>query len=219
MGKVTAANALRLKEYIDAIDDFHLIVPEPCLYEDHIGALFTDAILQAGVNYKRVVWPRVKYVLETFPYADTVHSFSGVLTHYGTSNVIRWNNKEKIHRIEELVSFCTSNDIDTAEQLKVFLKYNKNVSSLKGIHGIGDKTCDYLKRLLGFDVVAVDRHIRTFLSGANICCGDYNAIKEIVEFAADFMDCARRELDYSIWSYMSEKEHRAGQLTIDFYNT
>ena len=76
MGKVTAANALRLKEYIDAIDDFHLIVPEPCLYEDHIGALFTDTILQAGVNYKRVVWPRVKYVLETFPYADTVHSFS-----------------------------------------------------------------------------------------------------------------------------------------------
>lgn len=216
MCRTMTSNALRLKEYIDTIDDFRLIQPEPCPYVDHIGALFTDAILQAGVNYRMVVWPRVSYVLENFPYADTVHSFTEVLNQYGIANILRWNNREKARRMQELVCFCTDNDIDTARELTEFLKNDINVEELKTIRGIGDKTCDYMKRLLGFDTVAVDRHIRAFIESADIMCRDYYDIKEVVEFAADFMDCARRELDYSIWMYMSQKEHKAYQLTLDF---
>ena len=39
------SNALRLKEYIDSIDNFNFIEPEACPYRYHIGALFTDAIV------------------------------------------------------------------------------------------------------------------------------------------------------------------------------
>lgn len=216
MCKTTTANALRLKEYIDSINDFYFIEPEPCPYKDHIGAIFTDSILQAGLNYRKVVWPRVRNVLETYPYADTVHTFAEVLNHFGTSNILRWNNKEKIRRMEELVSFCLDNNIDNTRQLTDYLKYDSNISNLKSIHGIGDKTCDYMKRLLGFDTVAVDRHVRAFIESADIFCQEYEDIKEIVAFTADFMDCARRELDYSIWSYMSQKEKRQIQLLFDF---
>lgn len=216
MCKTMTSNALRLKEYISQIDDFTFIEPEYCPYINHVGALFTDTILQAGVNYRSVVWPRVAHVLDTFPYATTVSIFAEILDNYGTANVLHWSNTEKIQRMNELVSFCLEHQIETSRQLTEFLRYEKNVSMLKDIHGIGNKTCDYLKRLLGFDTVAVDRHIRSFMESADIFCDDYFDIKEIVEFAADFMDKTRRELDYSIWSYMSRKEQKVIQLSLDF---
>lgn len=216
MCKTMTAYALKLKEYIDSIDDFDIIPLEPCPYMDHIGAVFTDTILQAGVNYRKVVWPRVNYILRTFPHADTVHTFADVLDQYGTANVLRWNNKDKIRRLEDLVSFCKYNSIDTANELTEYLRYDLHLDELKSIKGIGDKTCDYMKRLLGFDTVAVDRHVRAFVEGADILCKDYYDIKDVVEYAADFMECARCELDYSIWFYMSQKKHKAYQLTFDF---
>lgn len=210
------SNALRLKEYISQIDDFIFIEPEYCPYINHVGALFTDTILQAGVNYRSVVWPRVAHVLDTFPYATTVSIFAEILENYGTANVLHWSNAEKIQRMNELVLFCIDHQIETSRQLTEFLRFEQNVNMLKDIHGIGNKTCDYLKRLLGFDTVAVDRHIRSFMESADIFCDDYFDIKEIVEYAADFMEMTRRELDYSIWSYMSRKEQKVIQLSLDF---
>ena len=210
------SNALRLKEYISQIDDFKFIEPEYCPYINHVGALFTDTILQAGVNYRSVVWPRVAHVLDTFPYATTVSIFAEILENYGTANVLHWANAEKIQRMNELVLFCLDHQIETSRQLTEFMRYEHNVDMLKDIHGIGNKTCDYLKRLLGFDTVAVDRHIRSFIESADIFCNDYYDIKEIVEYAADFMEKTRRELDYSIWSYMSRKEQKVIQLSLDF---
>lgn len=210
------SNALRLKEYISQIDDFKFIEPEYCPYINHVGALFTDTILQAGVNYRSVVWPRVAHVLDTFPYATTVSIFAEILENYGTANVLHWSNAEKIQRMNELVLFCLDHQIETSRQLTEFLRDEQNVDMLKDIHGIGNKTCDYLKRLLGFDTVAVDRHIRSFIESADIFCNDYYDIKEIVEYAADFMEKTRRELDYSIWSYMSKKEQKVIQLSLDF---
>lgn len=208
MCSTMTASALRLKEYINTIDNFRFIEPEICPYKDHIGALFTDAILQAGVNYRSIVKPRVEFVLTQFPYADTVSSFSDVIDQYGIGNVLHWNNVAKIQRLLDLVSFCKIHFIETARDLTLFLNGKFGSVQLKQVHGIGDKTCDYLKRLLGFDTVAVDRHIRDFLEDAGILYNDYMEIKEVVEFTADFMDMARRTLDYSIWTYMSLKRRR-----------
>lgn len=216
MCRTMTANALRLKEYIDSIDNFRFIEPEICPYKDHIGALFTDAILQAGVSYRSVVKPRVISVLKRFPDADTVSAFAKVLDCYGVREVLHWNNAAKIRRMEDLVSFCSSHSINTAFDLCHYMNDEMCVEQLKAINGIGNKTCDYLKRLLGFDTVAVDRHIREFLVDADILYDDYFDIKEVVEYAADFMETARRTLDYSIWSYMSSKRNNKGELVLDF---
>lgn len=216
MCKKTTSNALRLKEYIEGMDDFRFIEPDLCAYSDHIGALLTDAILQAGLNYRNVVWPRVSYVLTEYPEADTISSFSMILKRIGTSQVLRWNNADKIQRMEDLVNFCIKNHIDTTVQLAEFLTDDSNVESMKTIRGIGDKTCDYLKRLLGFDVVAVDRNIRSFIEKADIQCQDYSDVQQTVEYAADFLACSRRALDYSIWSYMSHNEEGVLEFSFDY---
>lgn len=216
MCKTMTANAIKLKEYIDAIEDFRFIEPALCPYRNHIGALFTDTVLQTGLNYRSIVWPRVESVLTRFPEADTVSKFSVVLKRYGTRQVLNWNNQEKLRRMDELVSFCYRHSVETTDDLTLFLKEDSNVLQLKRINGIGDKTCDYIKRLLGFDTVAIDRHIRVFLEDAAIHYNDYYEMKEVVEFAADFLACSRRELDYSIWKYMSEKRSGTIQLSFDF---
>lgn len=216
MCRAMTANALRLKEYIDTIDNFRFIEPEICPYRDHIGALFTDAILQAGVNYRSVVRPRVESILVRFPEAKTVSSFSKVLSRYGVREVLRWNNAAKIRRMEDLVYFCSYHSIESAADLTYFLNSDSGEEQLKEINGIGNKTCDYMKRLLGFDTVAVDRHIRDFLVDANILFDDYYDIKEVVEFTADIMSKTRRSLDYSIWSYMSHKRNDIRELFLDF---
>ena len=217
MCKQMTANALRLKEYINSIDDFFFVEPEVCPYMNHIGAILTDAILQSGVNYKFVVWPRVQHILNTYPFANTVSSFIEVLDDYGAANVLHLANKAKTTRLYSLAHFFQNNGIETTRHLKEFLKTDANIEILKSINGIGDKTCDYLKRLLGFDVVAVDRHLKSFIENADIIYNDYNDIKDVVEFAADFMDCTRRMLDYSIWNYMAGKNLKKEiQLSIDF---
>ena len=215
MRETIISNALYLKEYIETIDDFCIIEPEMCPYCDHIGALFSDAILQAGMNYRSVVLPRVKHILKVYPTAKTVKSFSRVLDCYGINHVLNCKNDIKARRMQELVTFCMTHSIDTTTDLFFFLKEETGVMALKSINGIGNKTCDYLKRLLGFDNVAVDRHIRAFLEGANIKYDNYFEIKEVVEYAADFMGVGRRTLDYSIWSYMSQQINRQ-QLAFEF---
>lgn len=80
---------------------------------------------------------------------------------------------------------------------------------------IGDKTYDYLLKLLGVESVAVDRHVYKFVSDAGIIYKDYKEAKQIVEYAADMMQISRRTLDYSIWLYMSNKK-RAVQLELCF---
>lgn len=205
MYKTMISNALYLKEYINTIDNFRVIKPEVCPYCNHIGALFTDAVLQAGLNYRSVVLPRVTHVLKLFPEANTVKSFSQVLECHGINKVLNWNNNIKTRRMQDLVDFCLVHSINTRTDLVLFLNTEKGVEAIKSINGIGNKTCDYLKRLLGFDNVAVDRHIRAFLERADIKYDDYYDIKAVVEYAADFMGMERRTLDYSIWSYMSQQ--------------
>lgn len=53
-----AFNAQKLAEYILTGSEFEVCDPSPCPYNNHIGALFTDIILQAGVNYGTVVHPQ-----------------------------------------------------------------------------------------------------------------------------------------------------------------
>ena len=215
MYKTVISNALYLREYMESIENFRIIQPEICPYCDHIGALFTDAVLQAGLNYRSVVLPRVTHVLELFPEANTVKSFSRVLEFYGINIVLNWKNDIKARRLQDLVDFCLVHSINTTTDLVLFLRDKEGENAIKSINGVGNKTCDYLKRLLGFDNVAVDRHIMAFLKRADITYNDYSDIKDVVEYAADFMGMERRTLDYSIWSYMSQQIN-VQQLAFDF---
>lgn len=209
--------ARKLIEYINQDNEFRIIASNNCNYNNHIAALFTDAILQAGVNYKTVVSPRVIKVLRTYPTCCTVSSFCSLLEKESLESIISWKNEVKLRRLTDLLEFCKLHGIDTASELKVFLLHHDNKSAFLSIHGIGRKTYDYLLKLLNVDTVAVDRHIYSFLERAGIMVNDYDYAKSIVECAADLLGASRRSIDYSIWSFMAYEERKSSpQHAINF---
>lgn len=73
--------------------------------------------------------------------------------------------------------------IATEDCLREWLQLPNNAAHLRGTKGIGPKTVDYLKMLVGIPAVAVDRHIRTFVHRAGFRSNNYTTIREVVEEA------------------------------------
>lgn len=209
-----ATEARTLADYIQTVNlSFEYETTSNVAYT-HIGALYTDIILQAGMNYRTVVYPRVIRVLHEYPTANTVKGFIEVVRREGIANVIKWKHPDKIDRMRNLLDFSTRMSINTCDDLSDFLRIESNHEKLLDIKGIGNKTLDYTLKLLAFDTIAVDRHIYSFVEQAGLPVIDYRTTKKIVEFAADILDVSRSALDYGIWVYMSNKRNR--QTTINF---
>jgi hypothetical protein len=166
-----------------------------------MGALLTDAILQAGLNYDNVVLPRALRVRDTYPDAATTSGFLNTLKAKGHQEVLSWNDEEKPSRLMRLATFLKDRNVETVEDLKKWLARPESRRELRGIKGIGPKTADYLPILAGLPSVAVDRHIKKFCANAGINKNVARAVKEAaVELGTD-EGC----LDYSIWFYMSRR--------------
>lgn len=200
-------NARKIVNYISNLDTFRMIEVSTVPVYNHIGALYTDVILQSGLNYENVVKPRVKRILYTYPNAKTLSSFNALLKLHGTSLVLQWKHDEKIRRMHTLINFSETQKIESIEDLISYLSDSENHQRLMDLKGIGPKTLDYLMKLLGFDTIAVDRHIYKFVEMAGLPDLDYNNTKLSVCFAADLLEKSRKTLDYSIWKYMMNREY------------
>jgi hypothetical protein len=77
---------------------------------------------------------------------------------------------------------------------------------LRAIRGVGPRTVDYLYGLVGLDFIALDRHIRAFVSDAGVTAADYDFLQTVVSYAADLLGVSRRHFDASIWAYVSNQK-------------
>jgi hypothetical protein len=59
MNKNPESNGQTLVTYINSLEHFEFSGSKGPVY-DHMGAIIADSILQAGLNYENVVFPRVK---------------------------------------------------------------------------------------------------------------------------------------------------------------
>lgn len=196
----------KLVNFIENHRDFNVIKSNSCFYNDHLGAILADIILQAGLNYKSVVLPRVLHIYQNY---NSAHNLSGIINtieEIGIENFLNWKNNIKINRYLSVLEFLCKNSIDTPSELAEFLTQYENAQMFLSINGIGYKTIDYFRKLMHVETVAVDRHILNFLTQANISFNNYHGAKIIVEYAADILNISRRDIDYSIWHYMSVKQ-------------
>ncbi len=199
-----------LAQYIKSLPDFKLYSdirpPGEPAYE-HMGAVLTDAVLQAGLNYDQVVLPRVLSVLDTYPEAATTSGFLNVLEAKGYQEVLNWNDEVKPDRLKRLATFLLDRNVETVGDLKTWLDLPESRKELLRIKGVGPKTADYLQILAGLPAVAVDRHIERFCAGAGI---EKKTIRKAVKEAAAELGIDAGCLDYSIWFYMSKGVTRSG---------
>ena len=195
--------ARKLADYLNKLPDF-VISKHNGYDKESMGAIIADAVLQAGLNYRTVVAPRVKRILNDYPDAATTLGFLETIDRFGCDVILRWNHPEKPRRVQSLALLLENEQVETKDQLRDWLKNDVNSEKLRAIPGIGPKTIDYLKNLSGLSAIAIDRHIRRLAFEAGIIITDYRTLRKVVEFTADLLDVPQNDLDHSIWLYMSK---------------
>ena len=172
---------------------------------DHMGAVLTDAILQAGLNYEAVVFPRVQKI-QSIPEAKTTSGFLSVLEIQGADKLLKWSTPEKPNRLLAITRFFQAENVETVKDLRDWLKIETNIPRLKQRRGVGDKTADYFKILVGLSTSAIDRHIFKFLGEAGMPTQDYHEAQQLVHTAADIVGIDYAVLDFNLWRYMSKRD-------------
>lgn len=201
------AKAAQLVQYIKQLDGFYIDSDIDGGY-NHIGATITDAILQAGISYNTVVKPRVDKLMVNYPEASTTTGFIRLFERIDIQELLNFGGL-KPKRIADIAYFFLNEAIETEEDLKSWLSVTENISKLRKLNGVGPKTADYFKILVGIETNAIDRHLENFVKDASIIASGYKEHQELIYEAADSLGVNRSHLDYSIWKYMSEKKRGA----------
>lgn len=187
-----------------AIEEGVFVVQKKSRYtSDHLGAILADTILQAGLNYKAVVQPRIQRILEFFPNADRKSRIINIVKSNSTACFLNWNHPEKINRFEQLVYFMDEHEIEDVVDLKRQMQTESFNMHLQKINGIGPKSVDYLACLVGIDSIAVDRHIVAYARRVGIESNNYYFLRSSFSYAADLLSMARRDFDSWVWEKQS----------------
>jgi hypothetical protein len=196
------AKARRLVDYIHSLTDFRLVEwGEPY---GHMGATIIDAMLQAGVNYKAVVAPRVERIRRQHPQANTTSAFWRLLEERGAKAILDWRDDEKPNRVVALTHFLLDRRIETEAEFGKWLAAPGNLARIQSnVRGVGPKTAEYLVNLCGGQTVAVDIHIREFVTAAGVQTFSDEECAEVVCRVAGLLGVKSADLDHSIWQYMS----------------
>jgi hypothetical protein len=169
----------------------------------HMGATLCDAILQAGLNYRFVVAPRITRLLALWPSATTTSRFLIKARRYGLNDVLAWRDPVKLQRIDQLSDFMQTSGVETESCLRSFLGDDNESESLMSLSGVGPKTVDYLKILAGMSTLAVDRHVRAVLAQAGVAYTGYADARNLMIAAAERLQIDPAVLDGRIWAAAS----------------
>lgn len=171
---------------------------------NHAGAIIVDSVLQAGLNYRTIVYPRVMKIIDKYSSFPRVDEFVEVINIFGLEEIIAFNNERKIRLINEILQILLVDKVSTVLELKNWLSLQKNTKKLLNLNGIGFKTIDYLKKLVGTDALPIDRHLINFMKNAGIYVSGYSKIQDIYVELANKLGVNLISIDTTIWQYMSK---------------
>jgi len=109
----------RVAMHVRGLPDFEM-VDDLAIPYNHMGATITDAVLQAGLRYETVVWPRVQHVM-TIPEAATTSGFLAVLRERGGEEVVHWTHTEKLGRMDAVAELFVADGVETEADLHFWL--------------------------------------------------------------------------------------------------
>jgi hypothetical protein len=178
---------------------------------DHIGAVLADCILQAGLNYRTVVRPRVKRIQANYPSAARLSGVKAIVDGGEASDFLCWKHAEKLSRFSGLVALLGADSVEEVSDLREWLNQTRARERFLSLHGIGPKTYDYVCCLVGIDRIAVDRHVKSFASEAGVTIRGYDELQVVVSYAADLLGLRRREFDAWIWRLRAQDAPEARQ--------
>ena len=175
---------------------------------NHMGQTVADAVLQANLRYETHVVPRVNKILPNYPEARTVSAVFELRSSVPTTKFLSWRGIDRANRFDAIIDLFKSENIETENDLKdrfLSAQHENLENKLRSIKGIGPKTVDYFKILVGIPASAIDRHLLNFLEEAGIHNSNYNEAQAIINDTADNLQIDRAIFDHSIWHYMSNR--------------
>lgn len=205
------ADSEKLAQYVRSLPEFVIYTTIDGNY-NHIGATVADAVLQANMRYATHVKPRVNRILATYPEARTTTAVLRLLEGIRATEFLSWRGEDRAERFCRVLGLFASENIETEAELSTWLLDNTNLPKLRSIKGIGPKTVDYFKILVGVSTSAIDRHLLNFLGLAGLTPCGYNEAQAIVNATADILSVDRAYFDHSIWQFMSRRSAQAGVL-------
>lgn len=209
---MTLSEAEKLAHFVQSLPGFDIYKTIDGNY-DHIGATVADAVLQANNKYATNVKPRVNRILELYPKARTTSSVLRLIESMSATEFLNWRGIDRAERFRLILILFSTESIEIESDLKEWLSQDSNLLKLRAIKGIGPKTVDYFKILVGVSTSAIDRHLLNFLGLAGLTPCDYLDAQNIINATADILSVDRAYFDHSIWQFMSKgtAASRAGQ--------
>lgn len=193
--------ARQLADYIVTLPGltFHDFVP----YR-HIGGLLTDASLQRGISYDRVV-PRVQRLIAEHPDPST-SAFSALLAISDPHLLLEWRGTQQITTLLALTHLLQEEGIESVDELRVWLRLPSSKARVMAIRGVGLKTHQYVMLLAGDeDAVPVDRHLRRIVEDAGISGLSFDVMVALYREAAKRLGMTPARLEWSLFLYASAK--------------
>ena len=177
----------------------------------HIGATVADAVLQANNRYATNVKPRVNRILATYPDAQTTSAVLTQLESIPATEFLAWRGEDRADRFCQILGLFAAEGVDSEPELRAWLLDDANLVKLRSIKGIGPKTADYFKILVGLPTSAIDRHLLNLLALAGLSPCGYDEAQTIINAAADLLPMGRDYFDHSIWQFMSRRTGLGGE--------
>jgi thermostable 8-oxoguanine DNA glycosylase len=193
----------KLAHYVKSLPDFEFYQTIDGNY-DHIGATVADAILQANNKYSTHVKPRVNRILVKYPQTRTTSSVLHLLESIAATEFLNWRGMDRAERFRKVLNLFAAEGIEVESDLREWLSQDSSLRKLRTIKGIGPKTTDYFKILVGVSTSAIDRHLLKFLGLAGLVPCGYLDAQAIINATADILSVDRANFDHSIWQYMSK---------------
>jgi endonuclease III len=168
---------------------------------DNMAALLADVSLQAGLNYERTVWPRVAEILRRYPDCNSTCGLVSVLQRTSVHELLRWNGQDKILRFKALLGLFVELDIQSIEDLAIWIEATESREALLNIRGVGKKTVDYLRILCGNVAFPLDRHFMRFLrmAGVDATVNGYDYVQRLLLDACSELGLNPRETEKGLW--------------------
>jgi hypothetical protein len=159
----------RLAEFTKSLPDFRIYQENEIDRYDHIGAAIADAVLQAQRDYYSVVAPRTERILKRWPEAKTVSAVLECLKSVSPRDFLDWSDNasssnylaHRVRRFVEIFTLLSKSGVDTIGDLKQWLTVEEHSAKLSGIFGVGPKTTEYVKILVGYSRITEARRHTT----------------------------------------------------------
>jgi hypothetical protein len=185
---------------------------KPCFIEsrgstpayNHITALIADASLQAAVHYDRIVAPRIKSILERYPWCTQTQDLEMVLQTVSVEELLNWRGADKIQRFNGIFHLVRARGITDVQQLSLWVDSCDARTALLGVKGVGQKTFDYVRLLCGHAAFPIDRHILRFLRIAGIDahrCG-YERAQQLLTDSCKSLELEPSFVEKGLWNLM-----------------